>query len=46
MPTHTISISDETNKKFKIYKAMHGLNSVSDVVEKIARTIEIPPNGK
>ena len=42
MPKHTITITDETNQKFKIYKAVHGLKGISEVVEDLAKNIDIP----
>jgi len=35
MAKHTIDISEDANLKIKILKSQHGLNTVSDVIEKV-----------
>lgn len=35
MTKHTIEISEDANLKIKILKSQHGLNTVSDVIEKV-----------
>jgi predicted CopG family antitoxin len=42
MPSHTITITEEANKKLKVYKAVHDLKGVSEVIEMLAEQIEIP----
>jgi len=42
MPKHTITITEATNQKFKVYKAFYGLDGISEVVEKLAEQIEMP----
>jgi predicted CopG family antitoxin len=42
MPSHTITISEKTNQRLKVYKAIHDLKGVSEVVEKLAEQIVIP----
>ena len=35
MVKHTIDISEDANLRIKILKTQHGLNNISDVIEKV-----------
>lgn len=45
MAKHTIEIDDETNKKLKYYKLMHGTANVSETIRDLAKCINIPTGG-
>lgn len=42
MVKHVIDVNEETNRKMKYVKGLHDLKNVSQVIEQLASTIEIP----
>ena len=41
MVKHTIEISDNANLRIKVLKAQYGLNTVSEVLEKVLSEIQV-----
>ena len=41
MVKHVIEISEKANLRIKIYKSMHGLKTVSDVIENVLNDVDV-----